>query len=91
MRVNEREVQRLAESVVDALVSREFAQLKVPRDRAVARLNALFLENFRTEQEIEDEAEKLAVRHARQMLGMDQRLIVQGIKERLAKERGFAL
>ena len=33
----------------------------------------------------------MAAGHARQMVGMDQRRIVQGIMERLARERGFNL
>ena len=41
--------------------------------------------------ELEEEAERLAESHARKMVGMDQRRVIQGIKERLARERNFAL
>ena len=33
----------------------------------------------------------LAEKHSRQMQGMDHRKVVLGIKQRIAKERGFAL
>jgi hypothetical protein len=45
----------------------------------------------KAEQALEDEAERLAGKHARQTVGMDQRKIIEGIKARLAKERGFPL
>lgn len=91
MRVSERQVRLLAESVVRALLEQGFVCLIADRERVVSRVYALLLENFRTEQELEEEAERLARQHAHRMAGMDQRRIVQGIKERLARERGFTL
>ncbi len=91
MRVSERQIRLLAEAVVSALLKQGFVQLTANREDVVRRLFALLLENFQTEQALEEEAEDLARHHARQMAGMDQNKIIQGIKERLAKERGFTL
>jgi hypothetical protein len=46
---------------------------------------------MRAEEELELEAERIAQKLGRQALGMDQRKIIDGIKQRLAKERGFSL
>jgi hypothetical protein len=46
---------------------------------------------MKAEEELEAEAERLARQHTRQMVGMDHRKVVDGIKARLAKERGFSL
>lgn len=91
VRVNEREVEHLAEMVLRALRKQGFIELKVTERAAVERIARLLLDNLRAESALEEEAERLAERHARQMSGMDHRKIVQGIKERLAKERGFVL
>lgn len=74
-----------------ALLQQGYVQPTGNQADLVARIQALLLENLRAEQELEEEAERLAERHARQMAGMDQRKIIQGIKERLARERGFSL
>jgi hypothetical protein len=81
----------MAESIVGALIEQGFVHLTVTREEVARRIYRLLLENFQTEQALEEEAENLARRHARQMAGMDQHKIIQGIKDRLAKERGFTL
>ena len=91
MYVSERQIQRLAETVVGALLDQGFVHLEVSEQEVTERIYQLLLENFRQEEALEAEAEELAKRHARQMVGMDQGKIIQGIKERLAKERGFSL
>lgn len=91
VRINEREIEFLAESVVRALLKQGFVRPKVAEKALVERIARLVLDNMRTESAIEEEAERLADKHARQMGGMDHRKIVQGIKDRLAKERGFVL
>jgi hypothetical protein len=91
MRVREGELQSLAAAIVHALLQQGFVHPK--RDAAVLqkRIVALIAHNLEEEQALEDEAERLAASHARQMVGMDQHRIIQGIKERLAGERGFTL
>ncbi|MEO8605740.1 MAG: DUF507 family protein [bacterium] len=91
MRIPETAVSRLAEDVVRALVQPGFIKPKVPEKQIIARIIRLLLDNLRLEQELEDEAEKVAVKLGRQSMGMDQRKLMEGIKARLAKERGFPL
>ena len=91
MRINDGEVAQLAEAVVTALVKQGFVHPIANEKVLAARIGKLIVDTARAEQEIEEEAERLAAKHARQTSGMDQRKIVQGIKERLAKEKGFPL
>jgi hypothetical protein len=85
------ELQALAVAIVDALLKQGF--MRPARDAAVLqqRVAELLADNLGQERALEAEAERLAETHRRQMAGLDQRKIVQGIKERLARERGFAL
>lgn len=91
MRVREGELQALAVAIVDALLKQGFVHPK--RDAAILqrRIVELVAHNLEEESALEAEAERLAESHARQMAGMDQRRIIQGIKERLARERDFPL
>jgi hypothetical protein len=91
VRIPDVAVARLAEDVVRALVKPGFIKPKVAEKQLIERITRLLLDNLRAEQELEEEAEKLAVKLGRQSFGMDQRLLMEGIKARLAKERGFAL
>ena len=91
MRVREGELQSLAKAIIEALLKQGFVHPK--RDAAVLqqRIVELLARNLEEEQALEAEAERLAQSHARQMVGMDQRKIIDGIKQRLAAERGFPL
>ena len=91
MRVSEAEIARLSEAVVRAVVDGGFMTPKVDQKALVARVSRLLLDNLRAEEALEVEAEEMARKLGRQALGMDQRKIVEGIKARLAKERGFTL
>lgn len=91
VRIRDAEIEALAAAVVSSLVKRGF--LRPKRDEATLRRRVveLLVRNFEEERALEEEAERLAQVHARQMVGMDHRRIVQGIMERLASERGFSL
>jgi hypothetical protein len=91
MQVSERHIHLLAASVVGALLDQGLVHLNASREEATERIRRLLLENFQAEQAIEEEAEDVARQHARRTAGMDQHKIIQGIKERFAKERGFTL
>jgi hypothetical protein len=91
MKMRPADIERLAEALVRAALKQKFVAAKAPEERLRRRVAELIAENLRQEQALEAEAEKLAAVHARQMAGMDQRRIIQGIKERLARERGFSL
>jgi hypothetical protein len=91
MRINEGEVAHLAETVIRALLKQGFVKAKVDEKQIIARISRLIVDNLRAEEALELEAEQLAQKLARQAVGMDLRKIVDGIKVRLAKERGFTL
>lgn len=91
MRVNEAAIQRLAEAIVGALTKQGFVHPKVTEATLVERVARVIMDSAKAEQTLEEEATRLAEKHSRQLQGMDLRKIIQGIKERLAKERGFPL
>ncbi len=91
VRVSDAVLSRLAEDVIRALVKPGFIKPKVSEKQLAERLVRLLIDTMRGEQEIEEEAEKVAAKLGRQTLNMDQRKLVEGIKVRLAKEKGFPL
>jgi len=91
MRIREGELQSLAGTMVDALRKQGFVHFKRDTTLARTRIIELIARNLQEEQALEEEAERLAASHARKMAGMDRRKIIQGIKERLARERNFSL
>jgi hypothetical protein len=91
MRINDSALNRLAENVVRGLLKGGFVTAKVPEQKLAARVVKVIIDNLRAEEEIEREAERIAEKLGRQALGMDQRKIIDGIKARIAKERGFTL
>ena len=91
MRVRENELQALAHAIVSALLKQGFVHPKGDAATLQQRIVALMANNLQEEAALEREAEQLAESHARQMTGMDHRRIIQGIMERLARERDFAL
>jgi len=81
----------LSAALVDALLKQGFVHPTTDPAALQRRIAEILAENLEQDRALEEEAERLAQSHARQMVGMDQRKIIQGIKERLARERGFAL
>jgi len=91
MRTRESELQALAAAIIDALLKQGFVRSQREPALLQRRIVELIAQNLEEERKLEEEAERLASSHARQMVGMDHRRIIQGIMERLARERGFAL
>lgn len=91
MRMRESELQILAAAIVDGLLKQGFVHPKRAAAVLQQRVVELIAHNLEEERGLEEEAERLAASHARQMVGMDQRRVILGIKERLARERGFSL
>jgi hypothetical protein len=91
MRIRPVEIERVAGAVVAAALKQGFVHARADAGKLRHRVAELISENLQQEQELEAEAEKLAAAHAREMAGMDHRRVIQGIKERLARERGFSL
>jgi hypothetical protein len=91
VRIRETELQAVAAAIVRAVVKQGF--VRATRDTAVLqrRIVELIAHNLEEERALEAEAERVAQAHARQMAGLDQRTVIRGIMERLARERGFSL
>jgi len=87
----EGKVHALSAALVDALLKQGFVHPTADAAVLQRRVVELLADNLEQDRLLEEEAERLAQTHARQMVGMDQRRIIQGIKERLARERGFPL
>ena len=85
-------MRRIAVAVIARLEKASF--LRVPNaDRGAAeqRIVDALRANIRTEEDIEAEAERFAQSHSREMVGMDRHRVIQLVKARIAKERGFTL
>ncbi len=91
VRINEERFEKIARQVVKALVAQGFVKPTVAEAQLVQRVTRIFVDNVLEEQKIEEEAERMVEKLGRQAQGMDQRRILLGIKERLAKEKGFSL
>lgn len=61
------------------------------RDTLEQRIVTAFKANLRAEEDIEAEAARFAESHSRELVGMDRHKVLQLVKERIAKERGFTL
>jgi hypothetical protein len=91
MHIPEAGIARLADEIVRVLVKPGFIVLKATEKQVAERIRRLIIDNLRVEEALEEEAERMAAKLGRQGLGMDQYKLIEGIKQRLAKERGFTL
>jgi hypothetical protein len=92
MKLRDAEMRRIAGSVINRLEKSGLMQAPAARRADLeARIVTAFRANMRAEEEIEAEAERFADAHSREMVGMDRHRVLQLVKERLAKERGFTL
>jgi hypothetical protein len=88
---SESQLRRLAETLVTELVRGDLIELAGDESALRDRFLAVLRKNFAEEAEIERAAETFADTHRREMAGMDRTRFVELVKQRLAKERGFAL
>jgi len=91
MRLKDTEMQRIAAAVLDRLEKAGLMRVTGGRKELEQRIVGAFRANLRAEQEIEAEAERFAESHQRELVGMDRHRVLQLVKERIAKERGFTL
>lgn len=92
MRVTEASCQRIADLLVSGLSAKNFIRLSGEKKEIVEKVAKMLLDNFRQEEALEKEAERLADEHLRTSPGgIDRRRVVQMIKQRLAEERRFSL
>jgi len=92
MRVTEASCQHIADRVVTVLSEKSLIRIRGEKKGMVDKVTATLLDNFRQEEALEKDAERLADEHLRFAPGgVDRRRVVQMIKQRLAEERRFAL
>lgn len=95
MRVTEASCQHIADLLVTALSEKSLIRIRGEKKGIVNKVTSVLLENFRQEEALEKEAERLAEEHLRSAPGgpgaVDRHRVVQMIKQRLAEERRFAL
>lgn len=95
MRISPGKLQVLAKAVVDELVRADAIELASSHEAAEKAVLAELEAYFRKVSDLERDAEKMADEHlraaGREGLGLDRRMIVQKIKEKLAEDRGFPM
>jgi hypothetical protein len=82
---------RIADALVEELLKKDLVDLAGDPATLRDRFFAVLQRNFLEETELEREAEAFANTHRREMAGMDRSKVVELVKQRLAKERGFVL
>ena len=91
MRYAESLCHHAAETLVATLSERDLLRLRTSKQAAIEKVTAALLENFRQEEALEKEAERLAESHLQTAQGLDRHKVIQLIKQRLAEERRFVL
>jgi hypothetical protein len=93
MKYSDTTCRHVAELLITGLCDKNLVRLAPEkRTAAVGKVATALLDNFRQEEAIEKEAERLAEEHLRQApSGMDRHRVVQMIKQRLAEEKRFSL
>lgn len=91
MRLRDTELRRVAATIVARLEKAGAMRVTGSRDALEQRIIASFRANMRAEEDIEAEAERFAESHSRELVGMDRYKVLQLVKERIAKEKGFTL
>jgi len=80
-----------AETIVPALSAKDLVRLRTSKQVVIEKVTAALLENFRQEEALAQEAERLAEAHLKTSQGLDRYKVIQLIKQRLAEERRFVL
>jgi hypothetical protein len=91
MRYSESLCRHAAQALVEALNEKGLVRLRVEQARIAEKLFAALIENFRQEESLEKEAERMAEEHLKKAPGVDRHKVTQMIKQRLAEERRFTL
>jgi hypothetical protein len=91
MKLRDGEMQRIATSVVTRLEKANLLRVVGNRAAVEQRIVAGLRANLREEEDIELAASRFAESHSRELVGMDRHKVLQLVKERIAKERGFTL
>lgn len=93
MRPSTQQLQSLAREIVDDLVRADLASVPGSHAAAVTAIAERFEAHFKAVAALDAEAERLADEQlrslGRQGAGLDRRRVVQGFRERLAKQKGL--
>jgi hypothetical protein len=84
--------ERMASAVVKRLTVRKIAEIK-DENTARAAIRHVILENLAAEEQLDAEARKLLLEHAKMIKesAADYRQLLGRVREKLARERGFIL
>jgi hypothetical protein len=91
MRYSESLCRHAAEALIETLSNEGLVRLRSEKKAVVEKIFAALMANFRQEEDLEKEAERLADEHLRKAPGVDRYKVTQLIKQRLAEERRFVL
>lgn len=91
MRYSEAECRAAAKALVSRLSDRGLVQLRTEQRQGIEKVVEALLDNFRREDELRHEAERLAEAHMPAGQVVDRHKVVQMITRRLAEERNFVL
>jgi len=82
----------MADAVVKRLTVRKIAEIK-DENAARAAIRRVVLDNLAAEEQLDADARKLLMEHAKQIKdsAADYRQLLGKVKEKLARERGFIL
>ena len=83
---------RMARAVVKRVTVRKVAEIK-DEHTALAAIRQVVLDNLNAEEQLDADARKLLMDHAKQIKdsAADYRQLLGKVKEKLARERGFVL
>jgi hypothetical protein len=85
------DLEALAAAIADDLVLKPGSPAKGSTQAAAAIVAEVIRENLRLEEEIEREAQKALAALGSSAAGMDQHKLLSGLRERIAKKKGFVL
>jgi len=89
--VDERSLSALAEHIASRLCNGPEASVEGSQSRVAAVVRQAIEANFKTEQAINREAERTFERLGSSTSGMDRGKLIAGMRERIAKTKGFVL
>jgi hypothetical protein len=89
--ITEAQIDALATHLVRGLIVRGAIQPKVDEKELIACVVELMSENFETEAQIDEEADRVATEEARKDSRLDVTRLRGMIRQRLAEKKGFTL
>lgn len=89
--ITEAQIDALATHLVQGLIARGSIQPKVDEKELIACVVELMSENFETEAQIDEEADKVATEEARKDSRLDVTRLRGMIRQRLAEKQSFTL